>query len=107
MFYDMKKDPAHCPACGEKVDQQPLLKPRRTPTTKLTTKPLKISEKLTNSNLSDVVEDVDIDNEDVELNDEDVDISTDDDEGLIVDEDMDDSDLPEVAEHIDADNNKD
>ena len=107
MFYDMKKDPAHCPACGEKVDQQPLLKPRRTPATKLATKPVEVSEKLTNSDLSDVGEDVDIDNEDVELDDEDVDISTDDDEGLIVDEDMDDSDLPEVAEHIDTDNNKD
>ena len=116
MFYDMKKDPAHCPACGEKVDQQPLLKPRRTPTTKLTTKPLKISEKLTNSNLSDVVEDVDIDNEGGELNDHDVNIGADDeedlivdddDENLIVDEDMDDGDLPAVAEHIDTDSVKD
>ena len=107
MFYDMKKDPAHCPACGEKVDQQPLLKPRRTPATKLATKPVEVSKKQKKSDLPDEIEDVDIENEDVELNDDDVDLSTDDDEGLIVDEDMDDSDLPEVAEHIDTDSNKD
>ena len=116
LFYDMKKVPAHCPACGEKVDQQPLLKPRRAPTTKLATKSMKVSEKLNNADLPDEIEDVDIDNEGVELNDHDVNIGADDeedlivdddDENLIVDEDMDDGDLPAVAEHIDTDSVKD
>ena len=107
LFYDMKKDPAQCPACGEKVNQQPLLKPRRTPATKLATKSVEVSENLNNADLPDEIEDVDLDNEGVELNDDDVDIGADDDEDLIVDEDMDDSDLPEVAEHIDTDSVKD
>ena len=102
LFYDMKKDPAHCPACGAKVDQKPLLKPRRTPATKVVTKPVKVSEELNNADLPDQIENVDMDNEDVELNDGDVEISAEDDENLIVDEEMDEDDLPEVAEHIDS-----
>ena len=107
LFYDMKKNPAHCPACGEKVDPQPLLKPRRTPATKVATNPEAVSEELNNADLPDEIEDVDIDNEDVELNDDDVDISAEDDENLIVDEGMDDDGLPEVAEHIETDIAKD
>ena len=107
LFYDMKKDPAHCPACGAKVDQKPLLKPRRTPASKVATKPVAVSKQLKNADLPDEIEDVVIDNEDVELDDDDVDISAENDETLIVDEEMDDDDLPEVAEHIDTDNIKD
>ena len=103
MFYDMKKDPAHCPKCGTKVDQQPLLKPRRAPVAKRAPKPVEVSEELNDADLPDGIEDVDIDNDDVELNDDDVDISSEGDEDLIVDEDMDDSDIPEVAEHLDTD----
>ena len=108
LFYDMKKVPAYCPACGEKVDQQPLLKPRRTPATKLATKSVEVSKKLNNADLPGEIEDVDLDNEGVELNDDDDEglIVDDDDENLIVDEDMDDDDLPEVAEHIDTDSVK-
>ena len=97
LFYDMKKDPAHCPACGAKVDQQPLLRPRRTPAAKRITKPAEVSKELNNVDLPNEIEDV-------ELNDEDVDISPDDDEDLIVDvdEDLGDNDLPEVSEHIDS-----
>ena len=116
LFYDMKKVPAYCPACGTKVDQQPLLKPRRAPATKRATKSMEVSEKLNNADLPDEIEDVDIDNEGGELNDHDVNIGADDeedlivdddDENLIVDEDMDDGDLPAVAEHIDTDSVKD
>ena len=103
MFYDMNRDPAHCPKCDTKVDQQPLLRARRASVAKLTPKPVEVSEELNNADLPDEIEDVDIDNDDVELNDDDVDISSEGDEDLIVDEDMDDSDIPEVAEHLDTD----
>ena len=107
LFYDMKKDPVYCPSCGQKVDQQPLLKPRRTPATKLATKSVKASEELHPTQLPDEIEDVDLDDEEVELNDDDVDLGAEDDVNLIVDEEIDDTDIPEVAEHLDTDNVKD
>ena len=107
LFYDMKKDPVYCPSCGQKVDQQPLLKPRRTTAAKPATKSVKIREELHTTQLPAEIEDVDIDEEEVELNDDDVDLGAEDDDDLIVDEEMDDTDIPEVAEHLDTDNIKD
>ena len=107
LFYDMKKDPAYCPSCGQKVDKQTLLKPRRTPAAKLETKSVKASEGLNPTQIPAEIEDVDIDDEEVGLNDDDVDLGAEDDVDLIVDEEMDDNDIPEVAEHLDTDNIKD
>ena len=107
LFYDMKKDPVYCPSCGQKVDQQPVLKPRRTSATKLANKSVKASEELNATQLPAEIAEVDIDDEEVELNDDDVDLGAEDDVNLIVDEEIDDTDIPEVAEHLDTDNIKD
>ena len=111
LFYDMKKDPVYCPSCGQKVDQQPLLKPRRTPAAKLAPKSVQTGDELNNKEIPDsiepdAIEEVDIDHEDVELNDDNVDLGAEDEVDLIVDEDIDDTDIPEVAEHLDTDNVK-
>ena len=95
-FYDMKKNPATCPKCGTEDNLQPLLKPRRTPTSK----PAALQPKAANDDAeeTDIPDDID----DVEVDEEEED-------GLLVDDDLDDEgddDVSAVKEHIEPSGEK-
>ena len=95
-FYDMKKEPAICPKCGTEDTLQPLLKPRRTPAPKpAPKKPPAANDDAEETDVSNDIEDVEVDD--------------DEEEGLLVDDDLDDDgddDVSVVKEHMEPSDDK-
>ena len=96
LFYDMKKNPATCPKCGVEDSLQPLLKPRRTPVPKpAPKKPPAANDDAEETDVPDDIEDVEVDE--------------DEEDGLLVDDDLEDDsdgDVSEVKGHIEPGDDK-
>ena len=101
VFYDLNRTPIICPQCGEKVEVQALLKPRRPSPQSRPAKPVEEKPKPAEAE-TESTDDAEADAEDIEG------VDHEDDDDLI--EDMsdigdDDDDMSEVKEHIPSDGN--
>ena len=103
VFYDLNRTPIICPQCGDKIEVQALLKPRRPSPQSRTPKPVAEKPKPVEAETeAEKPDDLEADAEDLE--------GVDDEEEDDLIEDMsdigdDDDDLSEVKEHIPSDGN--